>query len=151
MLQRIQSTRNRCWEIGAVALLQTERMRALPRALNVSRVRGLKTACSFMVSVSGAGSNSRRRWFPEARVLSDGASFHSPSPSILPSGDAKRWKNRREVFVRVNSAVKGTPEERGFGTRDMLGISVMKARCATPTRRVPDANAETPPDYRILG
>src|ERR1035438_7476168 len=51
MLRRIQSTRRRCRGTDDVAPLRTERMRTLPRAPNVSKVRGRKKARSVIVSV----------------------------------------------------------------------------------------------------
>ena len=50
----IQSTRHRCRGTDGVEPLQTERMRALPRAPNVSKVRGRKTACLI---IKTAGQN----------------------------------------------------------------------------------------------
>jgi hypothetical protein len=55
-----KSTRRRCRGIDAVVPPRTERTRALPRAPSVLRVRGQKTACLVMVSVSGVSSNASR-------------------------------------------------------------------------------------------
>ncbi len=78
MLRRIQSTRRRCRGIDDVAPPRTVHMRALPRAPNVSKVRGRKTACLVIITVSGAGGNARSRWSLDAQVLDDGASGSYP-------------------------------------------------------------------------